>query len=49
MVQTKFPLLPRLTKILEGLGEDIKLARLRRKLSAKQVQKKYMFTPIGSI
>ena len=33
----KYTLLPRLTKILEELGEDIKLARLRRKLSAEQV------------
>jgi transcriptional regulator with XRE-family HTH domain len=37
MNRTKYPLLPRLTKILEVLGEDIKLARLRRKLSAGQV------------
>lgn len=33
----KYVLLPRLAKILETLGEDIKLARLRRKLSAEQV------------
>jgi len=37
MKRAKYVLLPRLTKILEGLGEDIKLARLRRKLSAEQV------------
>jgi transcriptional regulator with XRE-family HTH domain len=37
MKRIKYPLLPRLTKILEELGEDIKLARLRRKLSAGQV------------
>jgi transcriptional regulator with XRE-family HTH domain len=37
MKRTKYALLPRLTKILEELGEDIKLARLRRKLSAEQV------------
>ena len=37
MKRTKYTLLPRLTKILEELGEDIKLARLRRKLSAEQV------------
>ena len=37
MKRTKYALLPRLTKILEGLGEDIKLARLRRRLSAGQV------------
>jgi len=37
MNRTKYTLLPRLTKILEALGEDIKLARLRRKLSAEQV------------
>jgi transcriptional regulator with XRE-family HTH domain len=30
-------MLPRLTKILEELGEAIKLARLRRKLSMEQV------------
>jgi transcriptional regulator with XRE-family HTH domain len=37
MKREKYTLLPRLTKILEVLGEDIKLARLRRKLSAGQV------------
>jgi len=37
MKREKYTLLPRLTKILEELGEDIKLARLRRKLSAEQV------------
>jgi transcriptional regulator with XRE-family HTH domain len=37
MNRVKYALLPRLTKILEKLGEDIKLARLRRKLSAEQV------------
>jgi len=37
MNRTKYALLPRLTKILGELGEDIKLARLRRKLSAEQV------------
>ena len=37
MNRAKYTLLPRLTKILEKLGEDIKLARLRRKLSAEQV------------
>jgi transcriptional regulator with XRE-family HTH domain len=37
MKRTKYTLLPRLTKILEELGEDIKLARLRRKLSTGQV------------
>jgi transcriptional regulator with XRE-family HTH domain len=36
----KYDLLPRLTKILEGLGEDIKLARLRRKLSTEQVSER---------
>lgn len=30
-------ILPRLRKILSEMGENIKLARLRRKLSAKQV------------
>jgi transcriptional regulator with XRE-family HTH domain len=37
MKRTKYTLLPRLTKIMEELGESIKLARLRRKLSAEQV------------
>ena len=37
MNRSKYPLLPKLTKILEGLGEDIKLARLRRRLSAEQI------------
>jgi transcriptional regulator with XRE-family HTH domain len=33
-------LLPKTKKILAGLGENIKLARLRRKLSAKQVSER---------
>ena len=33
-------ILPRLTKILEELGEDIKLARLRRKLTMEQVSER---------
>jgi len=37
MKREKYILLPRLTKILEELGENMKLARLRRKLSAEQV------------
>jgi len=37
MNRAKYSLLPRLTEILERLGEDIKLARLRRKLSTAQV------------
>jgi transcriptional regulator with XRE-family HTH domain len=40
MKRTKYILLPRLTKILQELGEDIKLARLRRKLSAEQVSER---------
>ena len=37
MKREKYILLPRLTKILEELGENMKMARLRRKLSAEQV------------
>ena len=37
MKRAKYTLLPRLTKILGELGEDIKLARLRRRLSAEQI------------
>lgn len=37
MNREKYPLLPRLAKILEEMGENIKLARLRRRLSAGQV------------
>ena len=37
MNRKKHILLPRLMKILEEFGEDIKLARLRRRLSAEQV------------
>ena len=37
MKNSKTVLLPKLTKILAELGENIKLARLRRKLTAKQV------------
>ena len=33
-------MLPRLAKMMEELGEDIKLARLRRKLSAGQVSER---------
>ena len=40
MKREKYTLLPRLTKILEGLGEDIKLARLRRKYSMEQVSER---------
>lgn len=37
MKGTKTVLLPRLTRILEEVGGNIKLARLRRKLTAEQV------------
>lgn len=37
MKKSKTVLLPKLTKILAELGENIKLARLRRKLTAEQV------------
>jgi len=37
MRATKTILLPKLTKILEELGENIKLARLRRKLTVGQI------------
>ena len=37
MKGTKTVLLPKLTKILEEMGENIKLARLRRKLTTEQV------------
>ena len=37
MNRTKYTILPRLSKILEEMGENIKLARLRRKLSAAKV------------
>ncbi|MDH6303775.1 transcriptional regulator with XRE-family HTH domain [Parabacteroides sp. PF5-5] len=37
MKGTKTILLPRLTRILEEMGGNIKLARLRRKLTAEQV------------
>ena len=37
MSSKKVLLMPSLKKILEELGENIKLARLRRKLSAEQV------------
>ena len=36
-MKNQSPLLPSLKKILEEFGENIKLARLRRKLSAEQV------------
>lgn len=37
MKSSKTILLPKLSKILEEMGENIKLARLRRKLTAEQV------------
>ena len=37
MGREKVILLPRLKKLMQELGENIKLARLRRKLSAEQV------------
>jgi len=37
MNRTKYTILPRLSKILEEMGDNIKLARLRRKLSAAKV------------
>lgn len=37
MVKKKIVILPGKKKILTGLGENIKLARLRRKLSSEQV------------
>ncbi len=37
MKGTKTVLLPKLTKILEAMGENIKLARLRRKLTTEQI------------
>lgn len=37
MKRTKTILLPRLTKILEEMGENIRLARLRRKLTTEQI------------
>ncbi|MDR3266664.1 MAG: helix-turn-helix domain-containing protein [Tannerella sp.] len=37
MKNSKLVLLPRLLKILEELGENMKLARLRRKLTVEQV------------
>ena len=40
MKTRKAPLLPPIQKILEQLGENIKLARLRRKYSADQVAKR---------
>ncbi len=37
MKRKKYVILPQLSKILKELGENIKLARLRRKLSTEQV------------
>lgn len=36
-MRTEKPLLPNQRRILEGLGENVRLARLRRKLSAAKV------------
>ena len=37
MANSGFPLMPKYRQILVAMGENIKLARLRRKLSAEQV------------
>jgi transcriptional regulator with XRE-family HTH domain len=37
MANSGFPLMPKYRQILAAMGENIKLARLRRKLSAEQV------------
>jgi transcriptional regulator with XRE-family HTH domain len=37
MANSGFPLMPKYQQILAAMGENIKLARLRRKLSAEQV------------
>ena len=37
MANSGFPFMPKYQRILSGMGENIKLARLRRKLSAEQV------------
>jgi transcriptional regulator with XRE-family HTH domain len=42
----KAPLLPSLERIVQEIGENIKLARLRRKLSAEQVSERaYLSRP----
>ena len=40
MISEKYAFLPRLAKILKGLGENIRLARLRRKLSTQLVSER---------
>ncbi|MCB0756234.1 MAG: helix-turn-helix transcriptional regulator [Flavobacteriales bacterium] len=40
MAKNQVILLPKLKKLLKGLGENIRLARLRRKLSAEQVSER---------
>lgn len=40
MKGAKTVLLPKLTKLLEEMGENIKLARLRRKLTTEQVSER---------
>jgi transcriptional regulator with XRE-family HTH domain len=40
MGKNKVILLPKFKKLLKGLGENIRLARLRRKLSAEQVSER---------
>ena len=44
MGRNKVVLLPRLTRILTGVGENIKLARLRRNLSSEQVAERANIT-----
>ncbi|MBN7123285.1 transcriptional regulator [Erwinia billingiae] len=46
MAQKTAPLLPHTQKLLAGLGERLKMARLRRKLTAKQVAERAGMTAV---
>ena len=44
MARTEPPLLPRLSRLLRGYGENLKLARLRRRYSAETVARRASIT-----
>ena len=46
MIKSKSTILPKLERILTNTGENIKLARLRRKLSAEQVAERANITRV---